>query len=119
MSFDPKNKPHQLLNNETIHPSTTILEVSPSEYVESFRGDSASESLQKNINWYWQKFLAWFANLSTKTKFVVGILGLVFGYAMAQAILKLVASIIGVALLLVLVYLGYKFLVSGVEQNQH
>jgi hypothetical protein len=113
MSFDPENEPKQLPNFEIgVNPSASILEASPSQYVNQ-------KSFPENINWYWQKFVMWFGNLTTETKFLVGVLGLIFGYAMAQAMLKLIASIISVALLLILVYLGYKFLVSGVEQNQH
>jgi hypothetical protein len=105
MSFYPENEPHQSQNFETeVNPSSSILEASPSEYI--------------NINWYWQKFLIWFGNLALATKFIVGVLGLIFGYAIAQAMLKLVASIISMALLLILLYLGYKIWVSGAEQNQ-
>jgi hypothetical protein len=113
MSFDPGNEPHQLPNFEmVVDPSTSILEASPSKYVNP---NSFGENIQIN----WQKFGVWFGNLTTEAKFMVGVFGLIFGYAMAQAMLKLIASIISVALLLVLVYLGYKFLVSNVEQNQH
>jgi hypothetical protein len=118
MSFYLEDEPHQLQNFQTEVDPSSILEASSSEYAKRFRGQSPPESFQININWHWRKFLMWFANLGIGTKFIVGLLGLIFGYAIAQAMLKLVASIISVALLLVLLYLGYKFWVSGAEQNQ-
>lgn len=59
-----------------------------------------------------------FLNLPMAAK--IGLIGggVIFGFALFQAVLKLIASIIGVTLLLGLVYLGYKFFVSDTGQNQ-
>ena len=123
MSFYSEDKPHQSKSFETgVDPSSPILE-SSSEYRKHFPGQIPPESLKEvssdfvNFSWYWRKILMWFGNLPIRTKFAVGGLGLIFGYAIAQAMLKLVASIISVALLLVLLYLGYKIWVSGSEEN--
>jgi hypothetical protein len=58
-------------------------------------------------------FLNWFASLSRVAKLVVLGVAVLFGFAMLQATLKLVAAAISLTLLAVLVYLGYKFVVSG------
>jgi hypothetical protein len=44
---------------------------------------------------------------------IVAAVGVLLGFAMLQAVLKLVASVISLALLGFFVYLGYKFFVSG------
>lgn len=63
-------------------------------------------------------FVSWFFNLPLVAK--IGMIGggIVLGFAIFQAVLKLIASVIGVTLLLGLVYLGYKFFVSDTGQNQ-
>jgi hypothetical protein len=59
------------------------------------------------------RFLNWFASLSRVAKLVVLGVAVLFAFAMLQAALKLVAGAISLTLLAVLVYLGYKFVVSG------
>ncbi|HYW18417.1 MAG TPA: hypothetical protein VE956_03725 [Nodularia sp. (in: cyanobacteria)] len=55
----------------------------------------------------------WFENLNGITKVIVAGVGVLLGFAMLQAVMKLVASVISVAVLAFFVYLGYKFFVSG------
>ncbi len=59
------------------------------------------------------KLQVWFQNLNGITKVIVASTGVLVGLAMLQAVMKLVASVISVALLAFLVYLGYKFFISG------
>ena len=66
-----------------------------------------------NRNTGLSRFLNWFASLSGVAKLVVLGVAVLFGFAMLQAALKLVAGAISLTLLAVLVYLGYKFVVSG------
>ncbi|WP_414548279.1 hypothetical protein [Anabaena sp. CCY 0017] len=60
----------------------------------------------------------WFQNLNGITKVIVAGVGVLVGFAMLQAVLTLVASVISVAVLAFLVYLGYKFFVSGNLQKK-
>lgn len=62
--------------------------------------------------------VSWFLNLPLVAK--IGVIGggMVLGFAIFQAVLKLIASVIGVTLLLGLAYLAYKFFVSDTGQNQ-
>lgn len=62
------------------------------------------------------RFVTWFKNLSVARKLIVSGAALVLGFAILQAVLKLVAGAISLSLLAILVYLGYKFLVSN---NSH
>lgn len=59
------------------------------------------------------KFITWFNNLSTTGKLGFGGVAVVLGFVLVQAVLKLVAAVISLALLSLLVYVGYKFLVSN------
>jgi hypothetical protein len=65
------------------------------------------------------RLINWFANLPGIGKLIVIGVAVVFSFAMLQAVLKLVASVISVTLLAVLVYVGYKFIVStSLEHKQ-
>lgn len=59
------------------------------------------------------KFMAWFTSLSKIKKIGVVSVLVVFGFAILEAALKLVASAIAFTLLAVLAYLGYKFVVPS------
>lgn len=63
-------------------------------------------------------FVTWFNNLSVVKKVIVSGAALLLGFAILQAVLKLVAAAISLALLAILVYLGYKFLVSNNSQKK-
>jgi hypothetical protein len=64
------------------------------------------------------RFVTWFNNLSVVRKVIVSGAALLLGFAILQAVLKLVAAAISLALLAILVYLGYKFLVSNNSQKK-
>ena len=65
-----------------------------------------------------ERFKIWFKSLSGTGKLVVGGVSVLLGLAMLQAIFKLVASVVSLAVLAGLVYLGYKFFVSGSFQRK-
>ena len=66
-----------------------------------------------------KKFCAWFGSLSRIKKIGVVSVLVVFGFAILEAALKLVASAIAFTLLAVLAYLGYKFVVpNNIERRQ-
>lgn len=60
-----------------------------------------------------ERLSRWFNTLSGTGKVVAVSVGVLLGFAVVQAVLKFVASAISLALLAGLVYLGYKFIVSG------
>lgn len=64
------------------------------------------------------RLVTWFNNLSVVKKLIVSGGALLLGFAILQAVLKLVAAAISLALLAILVYLGYKFLVSNNSQKK-
>jgi hypothetical protein len=65
-----------------------------------------------------ERFKIWFKSLSGTGKIVVGSVSVLLGLAMLQAVFKLVASVVSLAVLAGLVYLGYKFFVSGIQRKQ-
>jgi uncharacterized membrane protein len=77
-----------------------------------------SQSSFLNFNAHLAKLRLWFNGLSKTSKLIVSGVSVLLGFALVQAALKLVASAITLALLAVLVYLGYKFFVSGSFQNK-
>ncbi|MFB2817893.1 hypothetical protein [Umezakia ovalisporum] len=78
-----------------------------------------SQSVFLNFRSRLARLQLWFKNLNRTSKLIVAGVGVLLGFAMVQAVLKLVASVITVALLIFLVYLGYKFFVSGsLEKKQ-
>lgn len=72
------------------------------------------------LNWqpHVQKIQLWFNGLSATNKLIVVGVSVILGLAIAQMLLKVVVSAISLALLAGLVYLGYKFFVSGNSQNK-
>ncbi len=72
------------------------------------------------LNWppKFQKIQLWFNALSGTNKLIVVGVSVILGLAIAQMVLKLVFWAISLALLAGLVYLGYKFFVSGNSQNK-
>ena len=65
-----------------------------------------------------ERFKIWFKSLSVTGKLVVGGVSVLLGLTMLQAVFKLVASVVSLAVLAGLVYLGYKFFVSGSFQRK-
>lgn len=67
----------------------------------------------KSIIYHIGQIISWFYHLPVIAKLVVVVVGCFVSFAMLQAALKLIASVISVALLAGLVYLGYNFFVAG------
>ncbi|MGB3642075.1 MAG: hypothetical protein WBA39_31530 [Rivularia sp. (in: cyanobacteria)] len=68
---------------------------------------------QNGIIYYIFWSINWFYHLPVIAKLVVVVVGFFISFAMLQAALKLIASVISMALLAGLVYLGYNFFVAG------
>ncbi len=75
-------------------------------------------SIFAKFNLQLERFQIWFNSLSGTKKLVVSGVTVLVGLAMLQAVFKLVASVISLALLAVLVYVGYKFFVSSSSQRK-
>lgn len=73
----------------------------------------SSQSNFPSLNLPIERLSRWFNTLSGTGKVVAVSVGVLLGFAVVQAVLKFVASAISLALLAGLVYLGYKFIVSG------
>ncbi|MBD2448965.1 hypothetical protein H6G76_17750 [Nostoc sp. FACHB-152] len=71
-----------------------------------------------NFNSYLTRSQLWLKSLSGTGKLVVVGVTVLLGLAVLQAVLKLVTSAISLAVLAGLVYLGYKFFVSGSFSNK-
>ncbi|WP_017653361.1 hypothetical protein [Fortiea contorta] len=65
-----------------------------------------------------RRSLDWVKSLSTTKRLAVFGIAALVGIFLLQTVLKLVASVISMALLAVLVYLGYKFFVSSSQENK-
>ncbi|MEH1837247.1 MAG: hypothetical protein V7L20_00410 [Nostoc sp.] len=75
-------------------------------------------SVFAKFNLQLERFQIWFNSLSGTKKLVVSGVTVLVGLAMLQAVFKLVASVISLALLAVLVYVGYKIFVSSRFQRK-
>lgn len=78
----------------------------------------SSQSGFLSLYYNFVQFVTFFNNLSGVQKLIVSSVGFLLGLAILQAVLKLVAAVISLALLAILVYVGYKFLVSNNSVNQ-
>ena len=74
---------------------------------------STSNLAYTGIPLYIIEVINWFRNLPGLAKLVAVVIGSLIGFAILQAALKLIASVISMALLAGLVYLGYNFFVAG------
>ncbi|TAF06733.1 MAG: hypothetical protein EAZ77_11615 [Nostocales cyanobacterium] len=70
------------------------------------------------LNWHFQRSQIWFQGLSGMKKLAVGGLAIFLGLLVLQTVFKLVASLISLAVLAVLVYVGYKFLLPNSSQRK-
>jgi hypothetical protein len=93
--------------------NSSSAEVSPPEKKRQTSGFSF-ESLNSQLT----RLQSWFNSLTGTRKLVFLGVTVLLGMAMLQAVLKLVASAISLAVLAVLVYVGYKFFVSSSFQHK-
>lgn len=77
-----------------------------------------SPSRFSNYKVYITRFVTWFQNLTTVKKLIVAVSGFLVGFAILQAVFKLVTAVISLAVLGILVYVGYKFFVSSNSQTK-
>jgi hypothetical protein len=69
-------------------------------------------------NFDWEKLRVWFNSLSKTKKLATLGGGLLLSYLLLQVVFKLVAAVISLAVIAVVVYVGYKFFVSINFQNK-
>ena len=74
---------------------------------------ATSNLIFTGVTLYMKNIINWFWCLSSVAKLVVVLVGFLLGFVILQAALKLIASLISMALIAGLVYLGYKFFVAG------
>jgi hypothetical protein len=107
MTFQPEDdfrSQLQQLETGVSSPIVAVKKIEPvNETVEAYSGNA------KKI----AAFLNWFNNLSGIKKLVVGMAGVIFGFAMLQAVFKLIASVLSVTLFAGLAFVGYKFFVAS------
>lgn len=80
--------------------------------------ETRQQSQPNFLNSYLTRSRLWLKSLSGTGKLVVVGVTVLLGLAVLQAVLKLVTSAISLAVLAGLVYLGYKFFVSGSFSNK-
>ncbi len=77
-----------------------------------------NQTMFAKLNRYFERSQIWFQGLSGIKKLAVAGVGILLGLMVLQTVFRLVASVISLALLAGLVYLGYKFLVSNSLQRK-
>lgn len=55
----------------------------------------------------------WFNNLSSEGRVVVGLVGVLVGFSILGTLLRLISSLVSIAILAGLLYFGYKFLANN------
>lgn len=83
--------------------------------------DTQSQNSQfgvSNFNSQLMRLRNWFDGLSGTNKLIVVGVSALIGFGVLQTVLRLVASVISLAVLAVLVYVGYKFFVSSSFQHK-
>ncbi|MEH2068278.1 MAG: hypothetical protein V7K47_08945 [Nostoc sp.] len=86
---------------------------SPKVVPQSPEQKQTSEFSFANLNLQLERFRIWFGSLSGAKKLLFSGAAVLLSLAIVQAVFKLVASVISLAVLAVLVYVGYKFFVSS------
>ncbi|MEH2424343.1 MAG: hypothetical protein V7K48_26565 [Nostoc sp.] len=76
------------------------------------------QSVFAKLNLQLERFQIWFNGLSGAKKLVVSGVTVLVALVMLQTVFKLIASVITLALLAALVYVGYKFFVSSSFQRK-
>ncbi|MDZ7962742.1 MAG: hypothetical protein RMY34_33565 [Aulosira sp. DedQUE10] len=113
MNPQPDEDLQRRLQNLEAEINSSPGEVSPPE-----KQKPTSPFSFENLNLQLTRLQSWFNTLSgTKKLIFLGVTAVV-GIVMLQTVLKLVASVISLAVLAVLVYVGYKFFVSNSSQQK-
>ena len=74
----------------------------------NLNNQDSSSSLEK----YFKLVLGWFENLPSSGKIVVVVVGIVVGFSLFNSFLKLVASVLTIAILSLILYGVYKFVIK-------
>ncbi|WP_193195286.1 hypothetical protein [Nostoc sp. MG11] len=90
----------------------------PSEVVPQLQEQKQTPQSGASFNFYLERFQSWFNSLSGTKKWIFSGVAVLIGFAMLQVVFKLVVSVVSLALLAVLVYVGYKFFVSSNFQRK-
>ncbi|MEA5502392.1 hypothetical protein VB735_04565 [Halotia wernerae UHCC 0503] len=91
---------------------------SPVEFGQPEESKKTSESSFFDFKSHFRRSQLWFNNLSKMSQVIFLGVAVLLGLAIVQTLLKLAASAISLAVLVGLVYLGYKFFVSGSFRNK-
>jgi hypothetical protein len=113
MNPQPEEDLQRRLQKLEAEMNSSSKEVSPPEAPKSTIGFSFEKLNSQLI-----RLQNWFNSLTGTKKLVFISVTVLLGIAMLQALLKLVASAISLAVLAVLVYVGYKFFVSSSFQQK-
>ncbi|KAF3886174.1 MULTISPECIES: hypothetical protein [Nostocales] len=68
------------------------------------------------FSYHTSRVLAWYKTQSGIKKIIVLGVGFLLAFSLLQAVFKLVAAVISLAVLSILVYVGYKFFISSNSQ---
>jgi hypothetical protein len=94
------------------------INTSPGEVSQVQEQKQTPQSGFADFNLHLERVRLWFNSLSGTKKLVFSGVAVILGFAILQAVFKLVASVISLAVLALLVYLGYKFFVSNKIQRK-
>jgi hypothetical protein len=81
-------------------------------YSDQLQGSQLRQNTTNQINKYWNQYQTWFQGLSTVKKVAVATITIILCFLTLQTVFRLLISIISLAVLGVLVYLGYRFLLN-------
>ncbi|MUG96779.1 hypothetical protein F7734_32340 [Scytonema sp. UIC 10036] len=83
---------------------------------QSQEANSPTNKALRFLSYHTQRVLAWYKTQTGITKIVVLGVGFLLAFSVLQAIFKLVTAVISLAVLSILVYVGYKFFISSNSQ---
>jgi hypothetical protein len=118
MNPQPEEDLQRRLQKLEAEMNSSSKEVSPPEAPKSTIGFSFEKFSFEKLNSQLIRLQNWFNSLTGTKKLVFTGITVLLGIAMLQALLKLVTSAISLAVLALLVYVGYKFFVSSNFQQK-
>lgn len=88
------------------------LNPSPSSVPVSQAQTSQPQPTTLTVELQLQRFVSWFSNLPSFAKLIIVGIGILVSFAILRAVLKLVAALFSLAILAVVLYFAYQFLVA-------
>jgi hypothetical protein len=79
---------------------------------------TSSESRAELFNSLLSQVKNWYEGLNNTGRIAVTVVGLIIGFVLLNSVLKLVTALISLAVLAVVLYLGYKFFISSQESGK-